>query len=1263
MRVDETSIRQWADRHECRSKLPILVRRLIRETTPSLSSLRFPGNEAVDMAGLDGQCEAHSPTAWVPQGRSVWEMGCNQDISSKANGDFKKRTAETPEPERKNSSFIFVTPRRWSGKEKWLADTRREGSWSAVLAYDAADLETWLEEAPATSRWLGELIGIAHTSLLTPHEWWQRWSTASAPSMPMALVANRRLNEATALVNKLREGSPVVAIQADDKSEAVAFVVATLIKENALDLLDRTLVATSSDAKIDVSSGARLIIVVDGPEGQEPDFGDRTRISIVRAYPRGRADVQDSLQLSHVSSEAFRSELEAMGLARDDAENLARNTGHSIPVLRRYLSPDPEIRRPVWARDRDSAKRLLPFALAGAWVERENYDDAAIVQLLGQIAEGDVGRIRDDLLALDDAPLAKYGNVNIAVSQLDALFALGPYIQRDDLDRFFQLLPELLGDRDPALDLPQDQWWMANVLGKARHYSGGLLSGLGDTLCILAIHGEEICGRRLHVDLAYRASEVVRTLMRNATAERWLSIRGLLRTLAEAAPTAFLDCLEEELQRPDPTIRAIMGTTGGAGTGECLRTNLLWALELLAWHPTHFSRVAGIIFELRRFEITDNWVNSPASTAKSLFRAWLPGTALDVAERMRVLKRLSERFRHPAIDVCVSLLPDGGPAIASRPASPQWRRLEYDVSAPTYEGIQNAAEDASRLLLDLAPYDKAELKELLEVAHRLHPNDLKRLVDQTILWASKASDEEKAELRHDLRRRSILRLYREENDADFDTAFETMVTALEPTAAISRHRWLFDGSHIEWRALVEEEEKGRLTWSEREARVQKLRSEAIDDVISEAGEDQILSFAISVKHPEFVAQILAPRDAPPEVAAKWIMRTLSQEACEASDTFLRQTLWTSGLSDLNAVVPLLINNGALNSAGARNRIAANLPGCASGWTVAEALGSDVAEAYWFSARVTIWDDTPQEEAEHAINKLLDANRPRSALSAATYSPDKLTPELWERVLQAIAHGLEPDGPLPDAYQLDEVLACLDNAGSIEDHRIAAMELPFVRLLCHHGHRQHKRTLALHRELARDPALFVQLLSWHYRRRDGTDDPEEAPNSEERREFLAKLAYHTLQGWNTVPGLSESGELSDCDFNTWADEAFRRASGVDRREVAETHLGALLARLARRRSWEDWLPPGILEFLDRPEHGSLREKFDLGIRNARGVTSRSPYAGGAQERKLAEKYRSLASRYTVAHPRVAALLNSIADRYDRDAQREDERAALGERWRP
>ncbi len=1263
MTIDETAIRQWADRHECRSNLPILVRRLIRETTSSLVSLRFPGNEAVDLSGLDGQAECEDATTWVPAGRSVWEMGCNQDPRAKADADYIKRTGETPQPDRQSTGYLFVTPRRWNGKEAWLTEKRAEGDWAAVEAYDAIDLETWLEEAPATARWLSEKLGIGTPGLKSPQEWWNSWTTASQPPLSIKLVSTRRHNEQAVLLEKLRGNEHTIPVQADDRGEAVAFVIATLIETNALDLLDRTLVATSPGVRIPTSSN-RLVVVADVEEGADLDLGDRTNLTVVRPYPKGRLDVREPLLLSHVPADAFRSGLQEMGLAADDAEGLALKVGHSIPVLRRHLSSDPDVRRPSWARNRVSAKRLLPFALAGSWVERENMEDGTILQLLGEFQDGEIERIRDELLTLDDAPIARYGHVNIVVSQLDALFAAGQYIEREDLDRFFQLVPELLGDRDPALDLPQDQWYMANVLGHARSFSGALLSGLGDALCILSVHGAEICGNRLRMDLSVRAGQVVRSLMQDANEERWLSIRGHLRALAEASPSTFLDCLETELRKPEPAIRAIMGTTDGVMSGECLRTNLLWALELLAWHPAYFSRVAEVVFRLRGFEVEDNWSNSPRNTARSLFLPWLPATTLRVEEKMEILRRLSNDFRRPAMDVCISLLPGGGPGFASRTARPQWRALEAEVPDPTNLDVHEAAIEASRLLIDLAPFDKAEFDDLFEVATRLHPDDLKRMVVEVERWSENASDEDKAELRNSLRRRDVMRAYQEsEEDEQLVTALRRLELALEPESAVSRHKWLFENSHVEWRSLVEDEGEGRLSWEERSALVQQTRRTALEEIREELGDEALLSFALCVKQPEIVAQVLLPQEAGVDAAVQWSRDALLAEESEKSDVFLGQVLWSASWIDLHGVIKGLDQQGHLNTANARSRLAKHLPGRPIGWEVAEALGDDVASVFWESTQIRVWDETPVEQVEYAVAKLLAAQRPRSAFSAVQFIGDRLPAALWIDVIQAVSRGEEPDGPFPDAYRLDEVFKYLDAADDVTDEQIANLELPFVPLLCRYGHRNHERTLAVHRQLTKEPSLFVELLRWHYRRRDGTDEPDRQEIPEDRRKFLAELAYHALEGWNIVPGDDASGIVNQDDFNTWADAALADAGEADRKEVAETHLGALLARFARRRPWDDWLPVCILDYLERPENDGLREKFDLGVRNARGVTTRGPYDGGEQERRLAERYRNLAGRFDNSHPRVGQMLVRIAEGYEWDGRRQDEQAAVGERWHP
>ncbi|KJZ21860.1 XRE family transcriptional regulator [Tritonibacter mobilis] len=1081
--------------------------------------------------------------------------------------------------------------------------------------------------------------------------------------MSPRLVSSRKYDERATLLLKLRSGEAVVSVQADDRKEAVAFTIASLLEENDSELLDRVCVVTSGNAIIPHSE-KRLIIIADVEEGDDPDFGNRSQLTIVRPYPKGRMDVREPLSLSHVPSDKFISELEKMGFSHDEAESKGRKTGYSIPVLRRDLSKDPDVRKPTWARNRTLAKRVLPFALAGSWVERDNIDDRTILELLGDFREGEAETIRDDLLALNDAPITRYGYVNVVVSQIDALFAVGQYIDRGDLDRFFQLLPELLGERDPALDLPQDQWYMASVLGRSRSFSGALLSGLGDALCILSVYGAEICGDRLVADLSYRAAQVVRSLMQGADEERWLSIRGHLRALAEASPSAFLDCLEAELLEPEPAIRAIMGTTEGVVSGECLRTNLLWALELLAWNPDHFSRVVEIVFDLRRLEVKDNWSNSPKSTARSLFLAWLPATTLGADQKMSILRRLSARYRHPVMDVCVSLLPRNGMNAASRTARPKWRVLDAEVPTPTISDVRMAEVEASRILLDMAPFQKSELERLLDVATCLCSDDLSRLVIEVENWSQAATDEDKAELRHNLRQCDVHRVFQEvDEDEQLSSAFRRMEKALLPQSPTARHRWLFENSFVEWRALLDDEESGRLSWQERDKRVKERRREAVADIREQLGEDTILPFALSVKHPELVAEVLVSQDAAVPMATYWVSAALQSETNDRSSAFLGQLLWSAGRIDLAAVVAGLEAQGALNCEAERLRFAEHLPGHSIGWNVAESLGEDAASAFWNSVSIRIYDDTPLDEMEYAAKKLLRHQRPKSAFSTFCLFVDKLSAARWVEILQAVVRGEEPNGPSLNSHALGEVFQLLDAEEAISDDQIAYLELPFVRILRTHGSERHKRTLAIHRQLACDPQYFVEMLCWRYPRSDGSDQVELEEHSVERQKFFEDLAYHTLEGWGKVPGCDDDGVMCPDDFIAWTDTAFRLAVDAGRNELAEIHFSALLAKMARSRPWANWLPNVVLDYLDRSEHAGLREYFCVGVRNARGMTCRYPYDGGAQERKLAGRYRELATRYGSSHPRLSESLKSIAEGYEWDARREDERAAVGERWHP
>ena len=105
------------------------------------------------LSGWDGLLEVRCGNAWAPSGDSGWEFSCDKRVTSKANDDYEKRTADPLDLNRTTATFVFVTSRRWKGKRQWERKRREEGKWHDVRAYDADDLVAWLEQSLEVSQW------------------------------------------------------------------------------------------------------------------------------------------------------------------------------------------------------------------------------------------------------------------------------------------------------------------------------------------------------------------------------------------------------------------------------------------------------------------------------------------------------------------------------------------------------------------------------------------------------------------------------------------------------------------------------------------------------------------------------------------------------------------------------------------------------------------------------------------------------------------------------------------------------------------------------------------------------------------------------------------------------------------------------------------------------------------------------------------------------------------------------------------------------
>ena len=429
--IKARQIEDWAkSNHDARHLLAVLLRKLVHSTSNDLRKVDFPGYDNAERKGWDGLIEADAATPWVPEGKSGWEFGTDQRPSRKAEKDYAARINSVPPAERAKSTFVFVTPRNWPSKTEWARNKHAFGDWKAVRAYDASDLEQWLEESISAQMWLAEQLGKQVKGFETLDESWRRWEEASDPKMTPAIFepsVNANRNSFKDWLEKPSEKPFTVA--ADSTEEALAFL-SCLFQDKIVPLRSRDLATVFNSAKTLrtlASSSSPFIPIACTEETERELAAVYRRFHCIIVRPRNAIDSKPDIAVDLLNYDTFNKALSEMGIKDDDADRLARESGRSPTILRRRLSKIEAIKRPLWAGDIECARSLIPLALIGAW-HTKSKADCEVVSTLANTSyhqvEGNIAR----LLLFNDSPIWSIEQYRGVASKIDALFAVNKQV-------------------------------------------------------------------------------------------------------------------------------------------------------------------------------------------------------------------------------------------------------------------------------------------------------------------------------------------------------------------------------------------------------------------------------------------------------------------------------------------------------------------------------------------------------------------------------------------------------------------------------------------------------------------------------------------------------------------------------------------------------------------------------------------------------------------------------------------------------------------
>ena len=190
LQIKANDIEAWVHGNiAARSRLAVFLRTLVNSTGISISNSNFPGNDDAERPGWDGYVDSAESTPWIPRGLSGWEFGTNQNIKQKADGDFAKAVNATPKVERDQTTFVFVTPRRWIGRDEWIKANQARGLWKEVRAYDASTLEQWLEQSIPSQAWFSNETHRPSSGVRSLDRCWAEWANVADPPLASSFFA------------------------------------------------------------------------------------------------------------------------------------------------------------------------------------------------------------------------------------------------------------------------------------------------------------------------------------------------------------------------------------------------------------------------------------------------------------------------------------------------------------------------------------------------------------------------------------------------------------------------------------------------------------------------------------------------------------------------------------------------------------------------------------------------------------------------------------------------------------------------------------------------------------------------------------------------------------------------------------------------------------------------------------------------------------------------------------------------------------------
>lgn len=1260
--IKANDIISWSETINARSQFAVLLRKLIHSTHKNLKQIDFAGNDDSQRAGWDGFLETEESNAWIPAGKSGWEFGVNQNVKSKADGDMKK-SIQAMGSECANITFVFVTTRRWNGKNDWIQEQKNKNIWKDVRAYDASDLEQWLEQSTVAQIWFLEQINRPTTDVMSLESYWEQWANVSEPALCPKLFTSNIEKYKNEINSKINDPHNPILITADSTGEGIAFVCQVFNCNDLLDKKDNVMIVSNAAIVPKLININPNTIIVTANREVEKELAHIKDIVKFLIYPTKSISNAD-ISLSVLDKDNFKESLTIMGKTDDDIDILINQSGRSITILRRLLSNIPAIKKPEWATDGEIAENLLPFLFIGVWNTKDE-GDKEILEKISRKSFNELEKIFNHYIQMDDTPFWSIGDYRGLTSKIDVLFAIKSAITEEDINHFLQIAKDVLSEDDPALDLEKEQRYLANIYQKNRKYTNRLRENILETLILLAVYGQSL----FSIDLQTRISHLINEILTPLTSRVLESSVNNFPMYAEVAPNELLSIIERDLRSESSSVITLLEPISDAWLQGSSRTGLLWALEKLAWHPDTFARSIYILAKLSEIEIQDNLSNKPINSLKHIFRLYRPNTCASREQKLKVLQVMMQRFPNVAWHIFVSIINDAYQAFIVENHQYKWRENAIYYSEISHSLIVEFKKSVFEMMMSYQDYSMNKLMDFIKLLYMLddsRQNQFWDLIDN-LLEKDVLSEKDKAKLKSEIRQKCIINNKKSKRNylAKLTQKGEQIYHKLEPKNLIERHLWLFKSGWIE---LSEDDlDNEVIDYHKKQEIIKEKRTSALKEIFHNNGIDGILSLFVQGNCSYFGTDILvnsvfSDKDIK-EILEKSLVEFLkNDEKNNNYSRFISNMFYSiQNLEQKRILISNLTNHLSENE---KLKLYLVLPFNQLVWSFVDLLDENLREQYWLEVKPHHCQT--DEDLKIAISHLLSIKREKVAFHLVEYRLDKIDIYTLCQILEdLLKNNTNKDSEyLPSQFYFKEAFKLLNSSNIIDYKDKVYLEFGYINMLKENGNiKLADYAPNLSQYIFEHPEFFAEMISFVYKREDGVNDCNNGNYTDEQLSNL-RYKYYSIMDDLSFPSLNrEVCEIESEQLINWISQARRLCRESNCLDIADLKIGKILA-YSPVDSEDNIFPCNIIrDIMEEIQSESMLDGADVGIRKSRGVVVKSLNEGGQKEYVLANQYQDWANQLKNTHPFVANyLLQKVADTYFYEAKRNDLEVEIRQRIR-